>query len=815
MQAATVPLLSKEGVDVPQESLDRPPRGTRAPIGKIALRLIVASLCGLLLFAIPYRLSLHGNVGSHHIVQLESCPSAETTAVDAPRSNIWRNIDIPQAAALRSWLMDHKRGLNLTEYEKANDSDNFIHFVEAYKPRKDDALAYLSNGTEVPAKYAHAVIHHGVQELIADYLVGPLPISELTTIRPIKENYHNDVPLNARCTFNWAVIGQFMKQVFEPMDDITRDLFNGSVFDNTLVGAGTAPMSYDGSWRRSWLQLRRNVPGSWLHGVDFYVYVDFSGNSLANWKVLSIIHDKQKYDSIAAIRQAWEEGRLKKHRSTKEDQSDWATRSIKGKKRELDDRAGPRSVEFDGKRYKVDFKEDWISWMGWELFIGFERDMGVHLWDINFRGERIIYELSPQEAMAQYSGDDPHQAATVWLDRAFGMGGLVRSVILGYDCPYHSTLLNATVHEAGSRTIRNAICVFERETGRPLSRHTGFAKDEMGAVKGYELVIRSISTVGNYDYFFDYTFQLDGTIEIRVSASGYLQGGVWNDGQGDYGHQLQRTAMGSLHDHVINFKVDFDIAGTKNSFMEVKLETEKRVEDWFEDDWGSTVIQQKIARDILAEESLLDYPKNMEGAYVVINEDEKNAWGNPRGYTIHPGPLVHLTNLDAKRTEKNVNWAKHHLAVSRRKETEPSSSSTWNINLPGAPPVDFYKFFDNETIQGEDLVVWVNLGTHHIPRSEDSPNTLTNIATSYVLLAPWNYNDYDVSMESRNSILLNQDGEWQIKEGVEAKECAPPPLPRMEYHSPDSWKEDGTPVPEQSEELQRFLSEQLHGLRAI
>lgn len=131
----------------------------------------------------------------------------------------------------------------------------------------------------------------------------------------------------------------------------------------------------------------------------------------------------------------------------------------------------------------------------------------------------------------------------------------------------------------------------------------------------------------------------------------------------------------------------------------------------------------------------------MEGAYVITNENTSNSWGNPRGYTIHPGPLVHLTNLDSKRTEKNVNWAKHHLAVSRRKEEEPSSSSMWNINLPGAPPVDFYRvntmrkystaskaetvqFFDNETITQEDLVVWVNLGTHHIPRAEGTPPTL-------------------------------------------------------------------------------------------
>jgi primary-amine oxidase len=177
-------------------------------------------------------------------------------------------------------------------------------------------------------------------------------------------------------------------------------------------------------------------------------------------------------------------------------------------------------------------------------------------------------------------------------------------------------------------------------------------------------------------------------------------------------------------------------------------------------------------------------PRSGEGTYVVTNEAAKNAWGNSRGYVIHPGPLCRLTNLRSKRTENNVNWAKQHLAVSVRKEEEPSSSSPWNINLPGRAPVDFYKvngnndvassgqvrggtgegsrrvsrvacrvladraqFFNNESISQEDLVVWLNLGTHHIPRAEDSPNTLTNMATSYVLLSPWNYNDYDVAME--------------------------------------------------------------------
>ena len=128
----------------------------------------------------------------------------------------------------------------------------------------------------------------------------------------------------------------------------------------------------------------------------------------------------------------------------------------------------------------------------------------------NFRGERIIYELSPQEAMAQYSGSDPHQGNSIWLDRTFGMGGMVREVILGYDCPHDAILLNATVHQAGSSVRRNAICVFERESGRPLSRHTGSQANEMGAVKGYELVVRSISSVGNYDYIVSPSLIKDG-----------------------------------------------------------------------------------------------------------------------------------------------------------------------------------------------------------------------------------------------------------------------------------------------------------------
>lgn len=184
----------------------------------------------------------------------------------------------------------------------------------------------------------------------------------------------------------------------------------------------------------------------------------------------------------------------------------------------------------------------------------------------------------------------------------------------------------------------------------------------------------------------------------------------------------------------------------------------------------------------------------MQGAYVITNEASHNAWGNPRGYALHPGPLCRLSNLDAKRTKNSVNWAKHHLAATVRHDNEPSSSSMWNGNLPGAPPVNFYNFLNNESLSQTDLVLWANLGTHHIPRAEDAPNTLTNVATSYILLVPWNFNDYDAAMESMNSVLINrEDGKWVIDQPVQQPRCALPPDPALSYSGISGWKEDGTP----------------------
>lgn len=77
------------------------------------------------------------------------------------------------------------------------------------------------------------------------------------------------------------------------------------------------------------------------------------------------------------------------------------------------------------------------------------------------------------------------------------MGSYVRNMLPGYDCPDEAVYLPATTHtKFGSTTREKAVCIFEQDTGRALTRHMGDKPGESGAVKGYVLTIRSTSTVG-------------------------------------------------------------------------------------------------------------------------------------------------------------------------------------------------------------------------------------------------------------------------------------------------------------------------------
>lgn len=769
---------------------------------------------------------------------LKQCAASFPQPAKAPAPvNLWASLTVSETVQIAEWLNQPSRGLNLTSATTATTTDNFIFHIEAWRPSKADALHYLEspNKSDLPERFARVTVQQGGRSTeeggpaVTDYLVGPLPIGEKTSMRELTEIYHRpDIPFNARGFAIPTELTSLLMTYMPRLAHVTKDLFEGVAMgleNDTLIAGASGPLSFDGSFRRTWVSWRRNVPGPWLHPVNFFQYVDFSGSDERQWKLLKIVYNHQIFDTVEEFLEAYNTGTLRRlpSRPDQTEDTEWTTRHRpKTAPRDLDHLPGPRQVSFAGLRFRVNKPLQYVSWMGWGLYLGFDRDMGMSLWDIRFLGDRIAYEISPQEAMAQYAGNDPMQTTTAWLDRFFGMGSAVRDMIPGYDCPYEAVYLPATTYNSlGSISRERAICVFEHDTARPITRHTGYHDGEFGAVKGYILTVRSISTVGNYDYLFDYMFHTDGTIEVRVSASGYLQGGFWEPSQKGYGAAIRDTTMGSLHDHVINFKVDLDVVGTSNSLLYTHTDQEVIEQPWFDEDWGKTVIQQKITREIIETEdkAMLKYPHNFQGGYSFVNQDELNRWDAPRGYAIHPGysPIVN-TIVGSKRLLNNANWARYNLAVSRRKDTEPTSSSMWNMNLPGLPMVDFHKFFDGENITQQDLVAWVNVGMHHLPQAEDAPNTRTNLAASSFFLTPLNYFDADVSMDSLNAILLTSPARpgapYAFDDyGVKPAHCVPDEIPPFEYSGLSVFGLDGKPAAPASVEELRKAAELYHRIK--
>jgi primary-amine oxidase len=222
--------------------------------------------------------------------------------------------------------------------------------------------------------------------------------------------------------------------------------------------------------------------------------------------------------------------------------------------------------------------------------------------------------------------------------------------------------------------------------------------------------------VGNYDYTIDYTFYLDGTIEVKVRASGYIFGAYHQleamrkdlksnreTPSYEYGYQVHDVVATSMHDHGLNFKADLDLAGTANTLYRIDIAPYHHQYPW--DDLQRSTMH--LVHTPIEKETGLDWPKNSGALYVVLNNESTNAWGEKRGYRITPGSGMgnppHLTMVNSTALRKAAEWAYHDLWVVKQHDWERRSASEYNAMEPEDPLVDFSKMIDGEDVVQEDL----------------------------------------------------------------------------------------------------------------
>ena len=292
-----------------------------------------------------------------------------------------------------------------------------------------------------------------------------------------------------------------------------------------------------------------------------------------------------------------------------------------------------------------------VSWQNWSFHFRVSPRMGVVISDVRYRdGERdrrVLYQAHLSEIFVPYMDPSPNTYHCAYFDAGEfgnGVGGLNNPLEPGLDVPDNAVFFDA-VHadDSGLPTaVPRAMAIFERYDGSMAWRHGFFIAGRTESRPRQDLVVRSITTAGNYDYVFDWVFQQNGAIKIAVAATGLDQvkgvaGRTATDGADDplaqYGRWVDDHVLAINHDHFFSFRLDLDVDGTGNSFQIDRLKTIANPGDTPRQNvW---VVDSQVATTESAAQLQIDLEN--PSLWRVTNPSSIGPMGYPVSYQIRPG----------------------------------------------------------------------------------------------------------------------------------------------------------------------------------
>lgn len=234
-------------------------------------------------------------------------------------------------------------------------------------------------------------------------------------------------------------------------------------------------------------------------------------------------------------------------------------------------------TEPEGKNFSITGQT--IHWGNWCLHVALDSRVGLQLSTVTYKDKgvkrKVMYEGNLGGMVVPYGDPDIGWYFKSYLDSGeYGMGTLTSSILPGTDAPDNAVLLDAVIadYKGQPQVIPNAIAVFERYAGPEYKHHEIFGNQDASEARR-ELVVRWISTVGNYDYMFDWVFAQNGVIGINAGATGIeavkgVKSRTMHDSTAKedtkYGTLIDHNIVGTTHQHIYNFRLDMDVDGENN-----------------------------------------------------------------------------------------------------------------------------------------------------------------------------------------------------------------------------------------------------------
>lgn len=436
-----------------------------------------------------------------------------------------------------------------------------------------------------------------------------------------------------------------------------------------------------------------------------------------------------------------------------------AARPYDGRGKAVTTKKPLRITEPEGKNFTV--TGQYVHWGNWCFHVGLDSRVGIQLSTLTYKDQgvkrKIMYEGNLGGMVVPYGDPDMGWYFKSYLDSGeYGMGTLTSSLHRGTDVPENAVMFDAVIadYQGNPVTIPNAFAIFERYSG-PDYKHQEMGQPNVSVAR-HELVVRWVSTVGNYDYMFDWVLSENGTIGINAGATGIeavkgVKSRTMHDATAKedtrYGTLIDHNIVGTTHQHIYNFRLDMDVDGSNNTLTRMNAMIAKNGK-------GLRKSAMELETSTIGKEQ--DAAEKFDAGTIrlISNYSKENAMGNPVSYQLIPyaggtHPVAKGANFSKDEwLFKRLNFMDKQIWVTKYNPNELYPEGAYpNRSDHDTGLGQFVK--NNDNIDNQDLVVWLTTGTTHVARAEEWPIMPTEWVN--VLLKPWNFFSQTPSLSSNQS----------------------------------------------------------------
>ncbi len=417
-------------------------------------------------------------------------------------------------------------------------------------------------------------------------------------------------------------------------------------------------------------------------------------------------------------------------------------------------------VQPKGSNFKLNGNE--VSWGNWRFHVRMESRQGTVIslarWNNGGKERSVLYQGYMSEMFVPYMDAEYGWYSRTYFDMGeYGLGLLATPLKAGIDCPAFATFLTSTLNDdKGDPDERpNSICIFERNTGDPAWRHFEITNQTYEGRPGVELVVRMAAQLGNYDYLIDWVFNHSGEIEGRIGATGIdALKGVPSRTMRDatakedtkFGTLVAPNLVAVQHDHYFNYRLDLDVDGAVNSFQKdvyrpVSLPPSNPRRSIY-------MVSPQVSEREGAVKGGAHSGHGAAGPVKlrVINEAQTNGVGNHVSYEIVHSNHGHLIIDPKDPPARRAAFLRSDVWVTPYDPNERFAAGDFVFASRGLQGLPVWTK-KNRSIRNQDVVVWINIGMHHLTRAEDLP-VMPMVWHSFKV-RPFNFHDRNPSIDLR------------------------------------------------------------------